>query len=80
MTKRQIWFGYWTFALAFIALVLFAIPEYIALTHGGVSFSLYMYTIGSSFPLWIFAWGLLVGGLAVHFLWHWLPPGSKSEG
>jgi hypothetical protein len=78
--KRWIWYAYWSFALVFIALVLFAIPEFFAIKDNGVSFSLFMFTMGQAFPLWIFFWGLLIGGLAVHLLWHWIPPGAKSEG
>lgn len=71
---------YWPFALLFIALVLFAIPEAIAFRTGGPTFSLFMWTMAVKFPLWVFLWGMLVGGLSVHFLWHWNPPGSHSEG
>lgn len=79
MKKYALWI-YWPFALAFIALVLFAIPEYIAFQTGGPTFSFFMWTMAVKFPLWTFLWGMLVGGLAVHFLWHWTPPGAKSEG
>lgn len=62
---------YWPLALAFIAAVLFAIPEYAAIRYGGPTFSRFMATIADSGPvgkLWVFAWGLLIGGLVVHFL------------
>lgn len=39
-----------------------------------------VYTIGSKWPLSIFIMGLFVGGLAVHFFWHFCPPGSVSSG
>lgn len=64
-----LWY-YWPAALLFIALVLFAIPEYIALRSGGPTFSEFMAHMvrAKKFgPLWSFAWGLLIGGLAVHF-------------
>lgn len=32
-----------------------------------------VYDIGSKFPLSIFVMGSFVGGLAVHFFWHWDP-------
>lgn len=79
MKNRWLWL-YWPLALLFIALVLFAIPEYIALKDGGPTFSLFMWTMAIKFPLWTFLWGMLVGGLAVHFLWHWSPPGSEQGG
>ena len=73
MKNEWLWI-YWPAALLFTALVLFAVPEYIALSHGGPTFSLFMWTMAERFPLWTFLWGMLVGGLAVHFLWHWNPP------
>lgn len=76
---KWLWW-YWPGALAFILIVLFAIPEYIAITSGGPTFSYFMFIMGQHFPLWIFVWGMIVGGLAVHFLWHWIPPGSKPDG
>lgn len=73
---------YWPFALAFIALVLFAIPEFIAFEKpsAGPTFSAFMWYMHTKWPLWTFLWGMLVGGLAVHFLWHWSPPGSINLG
>lgn len=75
---------YWPFALAFLALVMFAIPEFIALKSKDEktrpTFSFFMWTLSQRWPLWTFIWGMLVGGLAVHFLWHWCPPGSTSMG
>jgi hypothetical protein len=62
---------YWGCALAFTALILFAIPEYWALKYGGPTFSRWMNTVarqGFLGRLWILAWGMLIGGLAIHFL------------
>ncbi len=39
-----------------------------------------VYDIGSKFPLSIWIMGVFAGGLAVHFFWHWCPPGSISTG
>ncbi len=36
-----------------------------------VTLSRYMATIGAKFPLSIFFMGLVIGGLSVHFWWHW---------
>lgn len=63
-----LWF-YWPFALAFIAIVLFAIPEYLAIKHQGPTFSRFMAYMAreSKFSvIWNFLWGALVGGLLVH--------------
>lgn len=39
-----------------------------------------VYMLGSKWPLSIFLMGMFAGGLAVHFFWHWCPPGSISGG
>lgn len=70
MKNAWLWV-YWPAALIFIALVLFAVPEFVAIKDGGPTFSLFMWTLAQKWPLWTFFWGMLVGGLAVHFLWHW---------
>jgi hypothetical protein len=44
------------------------------------SLSRSMFNLGSKFPLSIMFFGMLVGGLGVHFYWHWCPPGSNSYG
>lgn len=65
-----LWF-YWPGALAFIAFLLFGIPEFAAIKYGGPTFSKFMATVanaGAAGKLWVLAWGLLIGGLAVHFL------------
>ncbi len=67
--KRFLW-AYWPAALAFIAFVLFGIPEWAAIRYGGPTFSTFMATLANAGPLgkiWVFAWGCLVGGLVVHF-------------
>lgn len=61
---------YWPAALAFIAFVLFGIPEWAAIRYGGPTFSRFMATIANAGPwgkVWCFLWGLLVGGLVIHF-------------
>jgi hypothetical protein len=66
----------------------FAWFESRALCHGArkdqVTLSFFVYTIGSKFPLSILLAGLMIGsfigGLGVHFFWHWCPPGSISAG
>lgn len=64
-----LWF-YWPAALAFIALVLFAPAEWYALHRGGPTFSAFMATMAYHGPIglmWVFSWGMLIGGLVVHF-------------
>lgn len=61
---------YWPLALAFIALVLFGIPEALAIKYGGPTFSRFMATVAAT-PfwgrVWAFLWGGLIFGLFVHF-------------
>ena len=64
----------------------FAFFEARGLRHGArkdqITLSMFLYTIGSVFPLSILLAGLVIGtfigGLGVHVLWHWCPPGSVS--
>lgn len=42
--------------------------------------SRYIYNIGSNWPLSIWLMGMFAGGLAVHFFWHFCPPGSITTG
>jgi hypothetical protein len=69
---------YWPFALALIAIVLFGVPEAVAFRSktAGPTFSRFMWHMHQKFPFWTLAWGMLIGGLAVHFLWHWCPDGA----
>jgi hypothetical protein len=62
---------YWPAALGFVAFAVFGIPEYAAIRYGGPTFSRFMATVanaGAIGKLWVLAWGMLIGGLAVHFL------------
>ena len=62
---------YWPLVLAFIAFVLFGIPEYAAIRYGGETFSRFMATVadaGAFGKIWVFLWGFLIGGLLVHFV------------
>ena len=60
---------YWPAALATIAFLIFAVPEAIALKTGGETFSRFMATVRASAfgPIWVWLWGVLCGGLVVHF-------------
>ena len=62
---------YWPLALAFIAFVLFGIPEWAAIKYHGPTFSRFMANMANAGPIgkiWVFAWGTLIGGLLVHFV------------
>jgi hypothetical protein len=49
-----------------------------------ITLSMFMYTIGSKFPLSLLLAGLFIGLffgiLFTHVAWHWCPPGSISAG
>lgn len=72
---------YWIL-YAVVLLVMFAIGERYAFNHPERqnTLSRAIYDLGSTWPLSIFLMGLLAGGLAVHFYWHWCPAGSLSLG
>lgn len=60
---------YWPGALATIAFLIFAVPEAFAILRGGPTFSRFMATVRASAfgPIWCWLWGVLCGGLVVHF-------------
>lgn len=65
----------WTvWILAFVTS--FAFLEGYALMHHTLTLSRYVWDASENWPPLIFLLGLVVGGLAVHFWWHWAPPGS----
>lgn len=37
-------------------------------------------TVGAKWPLSIALWGMLFGGLLVHFFWRWCPVGLPIQG
>jgi hypothetical protein len=78
MTARQKWFAIWALWVVLIA-VSFGILEFAA-WNTGVTLSAAVWDISQAWPLIIWIAGALAGGLAVHFWWHWSPPGSGSEG
>jgi hypothetical protein len=70
----------WLLALG-AAIIIFAVLEYLAIKYNKFpTLSRSVYNIGVNFPLAIWFCGVFAGGLAVHFFWHWCPPGSVSEG
>ena len=85
--KPGTWYIVWT-AMLLLPLVgwvsAFAYFEGLALRSGGLTLSMYIWKVSEAWPLFPFVLGLMmglvVGGLSVHFWWHWLPPGALSEG
>jgi hypothetical protein len=78
MSTRQKWFAIWSAWILLIA-VSFGLLEGMAWNYG-VTLSRFVFDISQAWPLVIWLAGVLAGGLAVHFWWHWSPPGSRDEG
>lgn len=76
--QRKKWYLIWTLWLLMLV-VTFAILEALS-WNSGVTLSRYVWDLSMAWPLIIWIAGALAGGLAVHFWWHWEPPGSESEG
>ena len=70
MTRKWLWWAWPAFLLAF--LVGFAVLE-------GIAFE-YLWTIGQKWPLSLVLWGMVVGGLSVHFFWNWNPKKGDTNG
>jgi hypothetical protein len=53
----------------------FAILESIAFKHPDRQWTLSrsVAKLGSYFPLTLVVWGIFIGGLSVHFFWHFCP-------
>lgn len=60
--------------------VSFAIFETIALMNNGLTLSMFTWHVSEAWPPIIWICGVLVGGLAVHFWWHWNPPSTGQLG
>lgn len=71
----------WTLGLI-AAIAYFAYFEWRAFQHPERqnTLSRWIYNIGASWPLSIFLMGMLCGGLAVHFFWHWCPDVGQGIG
>lgn len=74
MSKWAIIWSLWLLAIA----ATFAVLEWSS--WNSLTFSRYMWNVSIHWPLFVYLWGNLTGGLAVHFWWHFDPPGSLSEG
>lgn len=72
---KYIWpavLGSWVFSFAFF--------ETVALSHNGLSLSRFVWNVSEAWPPIIMIFGALVGGLTVHFWWHWNPPSTGVLG
>ena len=66
------WYWVWTiWLLAFI--VSFAFCEGFAISTNGITLSRYTYNLSQDWPVLPWVLGVIAGGLAVHFWWHWAP-------
>ena len=75
MTWHLIWAAWILFCIAS-----FGILEGMALTRqGGVSLSQSMYDATQVWPLLPVLFGIVMGGLTVHFWWHWIPSESLPK-
>ncbi|HUZ74909.1 MAG TPA: hypothetical protein VMU87_18135 [Stellaceae bacterium] len=64
-----------------LAILSFAALETVAFRTGRwPSLSLATWRVFQAFPLIAVVFGMVFGALAVHFFWHWCPPGSMSAG
>lgn len=82
MSWRLAW-SLWIGIQLALAAVSFAILETLS-WNNGTTLSRFIWDLSRDWPLLIFIIGHLSGGLtwglAVHFWWHWSPPGSVSKG
>lgn len=69
----------WTTWIICIILSFSYIEKYALNTHKE-TLSMYVWMLTQSWPPIEFILGIIIGGLAVHFWWHWMPPGAISQG
>jgi hypothetical protein len=61
----------------------FALLERYGLDHPGGRFgtlSAFMHRLGAAWPLTLVIWGIVIGGLSVHFWWNWCPDLGSTNG
>lgn len=53
----------------------FAVLERYAFNHPARenTLSRFIWSLGQKWPLTLVLWGMLIGGLSVHFFWNWCP-------
>ena len=73
--------AWWSWVIWFVTWMLgFAFLEGIALATHQLTLSRFVYNMSTAWPPLIWLMGVVAGGLAVHFWWHWAPPGSIQGG
>lgn len=77
--EGKAWYAIWS-AWLLLIMISFGVLEGVALATGGVTLSRYTWDLSEAWPLFPVVYGGLFMGLAVHFWWHWNPPGSSSRG
>lgn len=71
----------WIWTAWLLAIVAsFAVIEGLAFAGHDTTLSRYIYEVSAAWPLFPAVLGAVFGGLAVHFWWHWSPPGSSNNG
>lgn len=70
-----IWTGWLLFVVGSFGLI-----EGLAIHYHTTTLSRFTWEITEAWPLLPAVYGIIFGGLAVHFWWHWSPPGSKNQG
>lgn len=58
----------------------FAVGEGLALDTNGETLSMFIWRLSEAWPPFEWVSAFLCGALAVHFYWHWLPPGAVNTG
>ena len=66
----------WALILIGIVVLLLGIEAFTLLT-GRLTLSRFIWETSEAWPLFIYLMGLVNGGLAVHFFWHWDPKTTK---
>jgi len=71
-------YGRWVWlAFLFAFAAIFFYFEMSALNNDGLTLSRFIYNANQAFPLVGVLFGMLSGGLAVHFFWHWDPAAQE---
>jgi len=74
--------GFWTLWLIGL-LAIFALGEGYALRQGKLTLSRFVWQASQGpegWPPLLVIYGIVLGGLAVHFWWHWCPAGLGGQG
>jgi hypothetical protein len=67
------WYWVWTSWLLFLIVSFAALEGYAISKTDGVTLSQFTAEVSAAWPLMPWVLGVLAGGLAVHFFWHWQP-------